>query len=455
MDERTNLFNYISKKVKELDNLGKTYSDEKINLLVDKLINSKKSYQELTQIVDNKFSLEARKMNHNNHLISLKEYYLSNIDKLSNNNNCYLLSYDEGVKILEQASLKSIKELNPYLKIVNINNEKRGYQKNNDEGNDYELIISDVAYLLNLQYPKTYRIFDKDMNPIGILNEENAGPDERFLNLEETLKFIKEESPNFNLKNEISSYHDKNIKKGLTKTSTYEDIIKNLEYIFKLFKSLPDITNDNYNSLIRDYLNMLVFAIVMNNINYNLTNIGIVVDKSKLQYTYRLSLSYNTCLVKIPVADSESMICNFFIVKKQDLLSVIITNYYEYTKELLNLIHSNSDSLFSFVKTVSKEHLDYNNFNEYIDLVKNNIESLRMIMNTKKEFGTEYDISIYEKNDALYDKRIEPFVRNYSYIYEDNEEKGSALLVGIICVVLMITLFLILAVILAVSKIDM
>ena len=37
---------------------------------------------------------------------------------------------------------------------------------------------------------KTYRIFDADMKPTGILNEAFASPTEKFLNMEEALKYI-------------------------------------------------------------------------------------------------------------------------------------------------------------------------------------------------------------------------------------------------------------------------
>ena len=59
--------------------------------------------------------------------------------------------------------------------------------------------MSDIAYLLDIDYAKTYRIFDKDMLPKGIININFEEENERFLTLEEALKYIEEESSSFTL----------------------------------------------------------------------------------------------------------------------------------------------------------------------------------------------------------------------------------------------------------------
>ena len=53
-------------------------------------------------------------------------------------------------------------------------------KKENSINNDYELIMSDIAYLLKIDYAKTYRIFDKDMEPQGIVNITFEKENERF-----------------------------------------------------------------------------------------------------------------------------------------------------------------------------------------------------------------------------------------------------------------------------------
>ena len=108
MDTKTYIVKYNKEKIKEFSELGKEYSEDKINTLADKLVSTDKTPEELTVLIDNKFSNQLRKINHNNHLSSLKDYYLSSIDKLKKNNNVYLLSYQKGVKILEQAHIEDI-----------------------------------------------------------------------------------------------------------------------------------------------------------------------------------------------------------------------------------------------------------------------------------------------------------------------------------------------------------
>ena len=212
MEEKRNaIIKHIEKRLSDLEELGKVYSDDKIHNLAENLSQTDKTLGEIYTLIDNKFSNQVRKINHNNYLASLREYYISSIDKLKRGNNCYLLSYDQGIKVLEQANVKEVKDLNPYLKVVNINKVNKGFQKENSVNNDYELIMSDIAYLLDIDYAKTYRIFDKDMLPKGIININFEEENERFLTLEEALKYIEEESSSFTLTQTLKDYHDKHI----------------------------------------------------------------------------------------------------------------------------------------------------------------------------------------------------------------------------------------------------
>ena len=192
-DRKTLILQHINERLTSLKELGKVYSPEKIDELATKLSNSPKTLTEIYTLIDNKFSNQVRKINHNKYLASLQEYYIASIDKLKKNNNCYLLSYEHGIKVLEQANIKELKDINPYIKKVSINNEKIGYQKENSVNNDYELIMSDIAYLLKIEYANTYRIFDKDMKPKGVVNISFETKNEKFLNLEETLQFINDD----------------------------------------------------------------------------------------------------------------------------------------------------------------------------------------------------------------------------------------------------------------------
>ena len=180
-DKRELIIKYIKDRLAKLEELGKKYSDDKINKLADNLVALNKPLEELYALIDNKFSYQARKINHNNYLSSLKEYYLENIDKLKKNNNCYLLSYNDGTKVLEQAKVTTIKKDNN-IDFVSIN-DRYGYRKDNSKENDYELIMSDIAYLMDIPYAKTYRMFNEKMEPIGIIMGSMDKKEEKFLNL--------------------------------------------------------------------------------------------------------------------------------------------------------------------------------------------------------------------------------------------------------------------------------
>ena len=454
-DKRLEIIKHIKLRSEALKVLGKEYSDEKINTLADKLLATNKSLEDIKNIIDNKFSNETRKITHNNHLASLKEYYLSSISKLKKGNNVYLLSYQKGNKVLEQALLEQKKELSPFLKLVNINH-KKAYYKENDLNNDFELIMSDIAYLVNIPYAKTYRVFDEKMNASGIVNESFENENERFLNMEETLRFIKEESPKFNLKSEIQEYHDQNIKHGLKRIPNKKAYINNIEYVLKVFKSLPDITDKNYNELKQNYLKMKIFELLTNSLNNNLSNFGIIVDKKELKYTYRLSPAYNKCVTNLPTLKPNETICNFFIVDKRILLSIIINNYYDDVKYLANIIVDNQDTLLPLIDQVIKEHLEYEQYNTYYEAINDNFDIIIEEVLLRKTIvkDKEEDKEKFEDENVNYNNRIAPFIDN-CIMDEDKDEKGSSALVAVVAIVLFITALLFLLAIYSIIKMDM
>lgn len=454
MDRKQLIIAHIKERLSLLEELGKEYSEEKINSLAEKLSSSDKTLTEVCTLIDNKFSNQVRKINHNEYLASLKEYYLASIDKLKKGNNCYLLSYEQGVKVLEQAYISDIKDVNPYLKLVNINNDKKGFKKENSINNDYELIMSDIAYLLNIPYANTYRIFDEKMNPKGIVNISFVNKKERFLNLEETLRFIKEESPKFNLTQELIDYHDKNVKHGLKEIKSVSAYHQNIEYVLKLFKALPDISEENILKLTHDYLNMKIFELLTNSLNNNLSNIGIIINKTSLQYTYRLSPSYNKYTINLSSLKDTQTICNFFIVDKKELLNTLIKYYYPEIKDILSLITNNKESLFPIINQVIKEHLEYTEYSKYYKIVSNNFKMITEAVQAKKVVtpDTPEDENRYLDNDLAYNSRITPFVDNYAALDDD---KGSTILLIIVTIVLFATIGIIALAVYALSKMNM
>lgn len=456
MNRKSLIIAHIKERLSSLEELGKIYSEEKTNELAEKLANSDKTLNEIFTLIDNKFSNQVRKIKHNSNLASLKDYYLSRIDKLKKGNNCYLLSYDQGVKIIEQAYLKEESTINAYTKLVTYNNSKKGIKKDNSISNDYDLIMSDIAYLLKLEYAKTYRIFNESMEPIGVLNLSFEKKNERFLNMEEALHFIKEESSKFTLTQELLEYHDQHIKRGLRISHSDEELLSNIEYVFKLFSSLPDITDENIAKLKHDYLNMKVFELLTNSINNNLSNFGIIVNKTNLTYTYRLSPAYNKHIVELPTISPNQVICNFFVADKKELLSMLINHYYTDIKELLSLITKNEDTLIPIINQVIKEHLEYTEYTKYYKAINNNINMIIDLVNKKKALvpDTKEDIDRNMDNDILYNNRIAPFIEAEE-AEEYFENKGGTILIAIIVAVLFITIAIIGLAIYSISKMNM
>ena len=452
MDRKEYIIKYIKTKLNEFQSLGKFYSEEKINSLADRLTNSDKSLEDVCILIDNKFEHQLRKTTHNHHLESIKQYYLSSIDKLKNSNNCYLLSYSQGIKLLEQACVKEKgKKASPYIEVI-INNKKKGFKRENNDINDYELIRSEIAYLLDVPFMKTYRIFDEAMNPQGIVKESALHSNERILDLEETLQFVKEESSKFTAKQELIAYHDKQKKRGLKDIPTKKEYKVNIEYVLNLFKLLPDINMSEYNKLKKEYLRIIIFSLLTDNKEMDPTSIGIVINKENPKYTYTISPLFKKETKEIMLPDSKT-ICNFFIVDKKELFHTLVVNYYEDIKQLLTLLLDNQETLMLIINQVIKEHLEYDDYINYKKQVETNLNLICDEVICKKAVSpdTEEDQASYKINNDNYLVKIEPFFESEN---KEEEEKGSAAIVAVIGIVLVVTILLIIAAIYAVSKVE-
>ena len=454
-DKKKLIIKYINDRLVKLEELGKKYSQEKIETLANNLNALDKPLEEIYALIDNKFSYQARKINHNNYLASLKEYYLANIEKLKKENNCYLLSYEKGAKVLEQGNVKTISIIDEQSEFVSLNNRNSGIKKNNSKEADYELIMSDIAYLLNVPYAKTYRLFDNKMDPVGILSISIDNKKEKFLDLEDTFSFVKEETTKFMLKNKLINYHDKNIKFGITEVFEPQIIKESIDYVLDLFSCLPDITKENLEELKKSYLELKIYEILTNSLDNNLRNYGIIINKENKYYTYKLAPAYNKSIIKDNNLSKDETICNFFIVDKKDLLDLLLNNYYKYIRDIIYLIIDNNESLFKIIDKLTKEHLEFDEYRNYKDILNNNYSMIEKMLKDSKV--KELDVKTREDNTNKYLFRIAPYLENYNYDAFDEtiENKGSVLLVGALGAVLVITIVIIIFAIYVVSKVGM
>ena len=181
-----------------------------------------------------------------------------------------------------------------------------------------------------------------------------------------------------------------------------------------------------------------------------------LVNKETTRYTYKLTPSYNKYTIEVSSLGLDKTICNFFIVEKKELLSTLIANYYRYIKELLSLIVNNQKTLLPIIGQVVKEHLEFDEYNKYYNLVEENLKMITELVTEKKKLtpDTIEEENINNENTMLYNNRIVPFMDNY---VSDDEEpnKGSIVLTAIVTFILFTTIAVILLAIYAVSKMNM
>ena len=118
------------------------------------------------------------------------------------------------------------------------------------------------------------------------------------------------------------------------------------------------------------------------------------------------------------------------------------------------MIIDNNVTLYKIIDKVTKEHLEFEEYKSYKEILKYNYDNFERIF--KSSNLETLDKEIKDTNNNKYLFRIAPYLDNYDFDAFDEtiENKGSILLVGALGVVLIITIVIIGFAIYIVSKVG-
>lgn len=306
----------------------------------------------------------------------------------------YIVSLDNGIREEEPITITTFNSFQDGSELVQLNNNVFGVYKSNSLDtktmhiDDYDIIKSDIAELLDIDHEETKRIVSEDQN-VGVFTPLNYSKDiETRISATTVLKHIVEYVNKGLLPEEDSLWVSKVIQYKATKenplkdSSSVEDVVKLGTY--SLLKEIElqagkPLGNKYVEAIEKSYLRMILFDLIIGRkyrgLDYYL--ISKLTEQKKPMWTdsYFGPISVSNSIEKDEmVTDSEYMINNT-IVDREVLLQVLFTKHY---KEIQKVTEALSDAKRIYLDAISR--IIYNN----TDLDKASTLENQIISNIEK-----------------------------------------------------------------------
>lgn len=317
-------------------------------------------------------------------------------------NQCYIVSLDNGIRNEEPVTIKVFNNFNDGTQLVRLNENVFGvyqsYSLNPDTVyiDDYNIIKADIAELLDIDHEETRRIVTEDRN-IGVFTSLNYSQniETRFSAssiFQQIVEYINEGKITGEEALWVSDVlHTLQAQKGnaIKDKEKIKDIIELGFYALNkkiIFETVEDLDEKSLDALKKSYIRMILFDMLINRkyrgLDYSLIT-EIASDNTPLWNTAHfcpISVANNIEKDQL-VADNEYCINNY-LVDRNVTLSVLFEYYYH---EIKKISESLSDASRLYIDAITR--IIYNNteLNKASELEKIVVDNLKKISKFQKE----------------------------------------------------------------------
>ena len=349
-----------------INQIGKNYNltAEQFNLLTSKYQNDNRDQNILIKELNNVCDFYRFQNNLKNivaktpPLTDGKNYYVTAFDK---NSNFYL----EPV---------SITVTNPLNSEVLVDNSFKGYQKHT-QVDDVEISLCQFGAALKFDIVEEYRIYNQNKQKDSIIIKDIINEDE-FYDVEDLQKRF------FKLINAGKYKKETWFEEGekLKVANTKEDYKKVIDYGINILKSLPSITEEDFNNIEEKYFEMLIYDCLINQSERNLKDYGILCDKNTKKYRFAPLFDnvFPSILKNNDVLSFNGVTCN-----RYELMECLFYNYYYKIKNKVDFILNNKEKVLKSASMIFKYNLDLNNYNMIFNNLVTTINYFERLLDEK------------------------------------------------------------------------
>ena len=324
---------------------------------------------------------------------------------INENKQFYIVSLDNGIHKEEPITIDVINSFKDGSQLVQLNKNVIGVYKSNSSNkslmylDDYDIIKSDIAELLDIDHEETKRIITDEGN-VGVFTLLNYSKNiETRISATTVLNHIIQYIKNGNLPEEeakwiteVLQYPVASKDNGISNKEQIKNIVElgiySLVKEIELQKGIP-LDEKTKEALVKNYLRMILFDFIIDRkyrgLDYYL--ISKINEQGKPEWidSYLSPISVSNSVDKNEIVGDKEYILNNKLINKEALLEVLFEEYYPKIKKLTESLN---DALKLYKDAISR--IAYNNTSldkaaKLEDIVINNLEKIAKMQKKKEE----------------------------------------------------------------------
>lgn len=242
---------------------------------------------------------------------------------------------------------------------------------------DLDIINSEIADLLDINASKVYRV-QTDNNSYGIVNINTKTKDENQISLDmlvnNLIKLIKDK--NASLTSWLKDYFTLPKTDANFLLNREKDVISVIEMTINTLNVLFKLSNSELENLKRDYIKMIFFDLLSNNLNRSFNTYSVLTTNNMKFIKMSSIYDFNNNL------DNNSYyILNNHYIDKNAIISCLYHKYYNYIKTISKGIVDNYGLYMESINLIIDNNINGIYANQIKDNYKNNIDIIKSLEN--------------------------------------------------------------------------
>lgn len=298
---------------------------------------------------------------------------INNASPLQLGKNYYVTAFDTNSNMYLHPV--SISVINAETSEVVLDNSFKGYQKHT-QVDDIEIAISQIGNLLGFEVVEEYRIYDASKSKHSIVIKDLVNEDE-FYDLDNLKKRF------FKLINNGKYKKEKwvDLLSNISVANNREEYKMVIDYGLNLLKSLPSMTEDDYNAIEKKYFDMLIFDSIISQSERNFKDYGIICDKETKRYSF--APLFDNVFPSI-LKNNDVIVLNGIVCNRYELIECLFYNYYDKIKDRVFIILNNKNKYLNNIDMILKYNVSYDNYNMLLNNIISNLNYFERLIKEKE-----------------------------------------------------------------------
>jgi len=281
-------------------------------------------------------------------------------------------------------------------KMVKLADQSTGFFKNssgttNASLDHLEFFISTMGnYILGMSLAEVSKVYNGD-EYIGIISKNVAKEDECLIMVSDVFdSAIKLDRPEVKLLiSKMSKIREENKRifrsdDGTTKEFPVLEDEEDIVEIINLFPNALELVNipkDERKLIVKDYFKMIVFDLLINQMDRTNNNYGII--HNRIDNTTRFAPLFDNSAIYIPGLPEDHVQLNGILINRKKMIECLIDNFGEYVLDVMKPIVENEESIVTRTDDLAKKTLSVEEQNWFMSNFKKNISDLSTIYKEK------------------------------------------------------------------------